>query len=57
MPSSVTVRNLLKLIFVFQPSFGHDSIGGFIATGSTHDTINVDHTVFADWAHLLAASA
>ena len=42
--------------FVFQPSFGHDTITGYVASGAGADTINVDHTEFADWAHLLAGA-
>jgi len=42
--------------FVFQPSFGHETIDGYVASGTNVDEIDVSHTVFADWAHLLAAS-
>ncbi|TPI51519.1 calcium-binding protein, partial [Mesorhizobium sp. B3-1-8] len=42
--------------FVFQPSFGNDTINGYTASGTNADLISIDHSVFADWAHLLAAS-
>jgi hypothetical protein len=42
--------------FVFAPSFGHETITGYVASGAGADTINIDHTEFADWAHLLAGS-
>ncbi|MBY5790046.1 hypothetical protein HFN56_07655 [Rhizobium leguminosarum] len=42
--------------FVFSPNWGHDTITNFVATGTAHDTIRIDHGVFADWASLLAAS-
>ena len=35
---------------------GRDTISGFIASGTGHDTLQIDHTVFADWAHLLGAT-
>lgn len=35
---------------------GKDTISGFIASGTGHDTLAIDHTVFADWAHLLGAT-
>ena len=35
---------------------GKDTITGFIASGTAHDTLAIDHTVFADWAHLLGAT-
>jgi hypothetical protein len=35
---------------------GHDIISGFVASGTGHDTLQIDHTVFADWAHLLGAT-
>ena len=38
--------------FVFHPSFGHDTITDFEAA----DTIQFDHSVFVDWAHLLGAA-
>ncbi|TPI60972.1 calcium-binding protein, partial [Mesorhizobium sp. B3-1-3] len=42
--------------FVFQPNFGNDTINGYTASGTNADLISIDHTVFADWSHLLAAS-
>jgi len=42
--------------FVYLPNWGHDTITDFAATGTVHDTIRIDHSVFADWAALLAAS-
>ncbi|MBB3397890.1 Ca2+-binding RTX toxin-like protein [Rhizobium sp. BK060] len=42
--------------FVYSPNWGHDMIENFVATGAQHDTIRIDHTIFADWASLLAAS-
>lgn len=35
---------------------GKDTITGFVASGTTHDTLAIDHTVFADWAHVLGAT-
>ena len=35
---------------------GKDTITGFTATGTAHDTLAIDHTVFADWAHVLGAT-
>lgn len=35
---------------------GKDTITGFIASGTAHDTLAIDHTVFADWAHVLGAT-
>ncbi|WP_281069176.1 M10 family metallopeptidase C-terminal domain-containing protein [Rhizobium sp. CIAT894] len=42
--------------FVYSPNWGHDTIIDFMATGTAHDTIRIDHSIFADWASLLAAS-
>ncbi|CAN7610806.1 M10 family metallopeptidase C-terminal domain-containing protein [Neorhizobium sp. LjRoot104] len=42
--------------FVYLPNWGHDTITNFVATGTAHDTIRIDDSVFADWASLLAAS-
>jgi trimeric autotransporter adhesin len=38
--------------FVFHPSFGKDVVNGFNGT----DTLQFDHAIFADWAHLLGAA-
>lgn len=43
--------------FVYAPGFGQDTIVNFVAAGTAHDTIKIDHSVFADWASLLAASS
>jgi len=43
--------------FVYSPNWGHDTIIDFLATGTAHDTIRIDHSIFADWASLLAASS
>jgi serralysin len=43
--------------FVYSPNWGHDTITNFVATGTAHDTIRIDDSVFADWASLLAASS
>ncbi|MBB2688977.1 UNVERIFIED_ORG: Ca2+-binding RTX toxin-like protein [Rhizobium esperanzae] len=42
--------------FVYGANGGIDTIVGFVASGSAHDVLAVDSSVFADWAHLLAAS-
>lgn len=42
--------------FVYMANNGIDTIVGFTASGNTHDTLEVDSKLFADWAHLLAAS-
>ncbi|MGO6840471.1 calcium-binding protein, partial [Rhizobium ruizarguesonis] len=43
--------------FIYLPNWGHDTITNFAATGTAHDTIRIDHSIFADWASLLAASS
>jgi serralysin len=43
--------------FVYAPNWGHDTITNFVAAGTAHDIIKIDHTIFADWASLLAASS
>ncbi|MFS8144428.1 calcium-binding protein, partial [Rhizobium sp. BR 249] len=43
-------------VFIYLPNWGHDTITNFVATGSAHDMIRIDHSIFADWASLLAAS-
>ncbi|UIY32666.1 hypothetical protein LZK73_30235 (plasmid) [Neorhizobium galegae] len=43
--------------FVYTPGWGHDTITNFVAAGTAHDTIKMDHSVFADWTSLLAASS
>ncbi len=42
--------------FVYEPNWGHDTIMNFEVAGGAHDTIRIDHTIFADWASLLAVS-
>ncbi|MGO8396668.1 hypothetical protein ACC760_39945, partial [Rhizobium ruizarguesonis] len=32
-----------------------DTITNFVATGSAHDSISIDHSIFADWETLFAA--
>ncbi|UFW78748.1 M10 family metallopeptidase [Rhizobium sp. SU303] len=44
-------------VFVFLLNWGHDTITNFVATGSAHDTIRIDHSIFADWESLFAASS
>jgi Ca2+-binding RTX toxin-like protein len=43
--------------FIYHTGFGLDTINSFTATGSLHDILQVDKTIFADWAHLLGATA
>lgn len=45
--------------FVFQPNFGHSTLTSALSTVDPlyGNQVNVSHTVFADWAHLLAASS
>jgi hypothetical protein len=42
--------------FVFHQGFGASMIENFNPTGSSHDMLQVDRTVFADWAHLIGAA-
>ncbi|HEX7884269.1 MAG TPA: VCBS domain-containing protein, partial [Afipia sp.] len=42
--------------FVYHAGFGLDTINSFTATGTSHDVIQVDTSLFADWAHLLGAT-
>ncbi|NKL38492.1 RTX toxin, partial [Rhizobium leguminosarum bv. viciae] len=44
-------------VFVFLLNWGHDTITNFVATGAAHDTIRIDHSIFADWESLFAASS
>ncbi|KAB1109575.1 hypothetical protein F4V89_27110 [Neorhizobium galegae] len=44
-------------IFVYTAGVGHDTITNFVAAGTAHDVIEMDHAVFLDWAALLAASS
>ena len=45
--------------FVFQPNFGHSTVASALSTVDPlyGNQVDVNHTVFADWAHLLAASS
>ncbi len=43
--------------FVYMAHNGIDTVVGFTASGTSHDTLAVDSKLFADWAHLLAASS
>ncbi|WP_143540024.1 calcium-binding protein, partial [Rhizobium sophoriradicis] len=43
-------------VFVYLANWGHDTITNFLAAGSAHDTISIDHGIFADWESLFAAS-
>lgn len=42
--------------FVFHAGFGIDTISSFTATGASHDVLQFDQSLFADWAHLLGAT-
>ncbi|MGO7536520.1 calcium-binding protein, partial [Rhizobium leguminosarum] len=44
-------------VFVYLLNWGHDTITNFMATGPAHDTIRIDHNIFADWESLFAASS
>ncbi|ANL26641.1 serralysin-like metalloprotease domain-containing protein [Rhizobium phaseoli] len=43
-------------VFVYSPNWGHDTITNFVATGSAHDAISIDHNIFLNWESLFAAS-
>ncbi len=43
-------------IFVFHAGFGQGAITNFVTSGPTHDTLQFDTSMFADWAHLLGAT-
>lgn len=42
--------------FVYHSGFGKDTIASFTATGTSHDYIQIDKTLFADWTRLLGAT-
>ncbi|WP_353230932.1 hypothetical protein [Novosphingobium sp.] len=42
--------------FAFHAGFGLESVERFTASGASHDVIQFDHGVFADWAHVLGAT-
>ena len=43
--------------FVYHAGFGLDTINSFTATGTSKDVLQIDTSLFADWAHLLGATA
>ncbi|ANM22118.1 serralysin-like metalloprotease domain-containing protein [Rhizobium sp. N941] len=43
-------------VFIYLTNWGHDTITNFLATGSAHDVISIDHSIFADWESLFAAT-
>ncbi|MBX4865641.1 RTX toxin [Rhizobium bangladeshense] len=43
-------------VFIYSANWGHDTITNFVATGSAHDAIWIDHNIFADWDALFAAT-
>ncbi|MBB2793684.1 UNVERIFIED_ORG: serralysin [Rhizobium pisi] len=43
-------------VFGYSANWGHDTITNFVATGSAHDAISIDHGIFADWESLFAAT-
>ncbi|MBX4929980.1 M10 family metallopeptidase C-terminal domain-containing protein [Rhizobium binae] len=43
-------------LFVYSANWGHDTITNFVAAGSAHDAISIDHGIFADWESLFAAT-
>ncbi|ANM09260.1 MULTISPECIES: M10 family metallopeptidase C-terminal domain-containing protein [unclassified Rhizobium] len=43
-------------VFIYLTNWGHDTITNFLATGSGHDAISIDHSIFADWESLFAAT-
>ncbi|MDO3433992.1 calcium-binding protein, partial [Rhizobium sp. CBN3] len=43
-------------VFFYSSNWGHDTITNFVATGSAHDAISIDHNIFVDWESLFAAS-
>jgi VCBS repeat-containing protein len=42
--------------FLYHTGFGIDTINSFTATGTSHDLLQIDKNIFADWAHLLGAT-
>ena len=43
-------------VFAFHAGFGRETVSAFTASGARHDTLQFDHSVFADFAHLLGAT-
>jgi hypothetical protein len=43
-------------IFAFHAGFGKEVVDSFTASGTSHDVLQFDKGVFADWAHLLGAT-
>ena len=41
--------------FVFKPGFGNTSVTDFKVSGISHGTIEIDHSIFANWSALDAA--
>lgn len=44
-------------MFIFDPSFGKDTITDFAAGGSSVDVVEFDDDVFADFASVLTAAS
>jgi VCBS repeat-containing protein len=42
--------------FAYHAGFGSDTINAFTASGTKHDVLQFESTVFSDWAHLLGAT-
>jgi VCBS repeat-containing protein len=42
--------------FAFHAGFGQETLYSFTATGTSHDTLQFDSSLFADWSHLLGAT-
>ncbi|MCW1408803.1 rhizobiocin, partial [Rhizobium sp. 1AS11] len=51
----ILIGGVASDFFIYSPNWGHDTITNFVATGTAHDTIRIDHSIFADWASLLGA--
>ncbi|WP_280174254.1 calcium-binding protein [Agrobacterium rosae] len=44
-------------VFVYTPGFGQDTITNFAATGNAQDIIQMDKSIFADWAAILMGTS
>ncbi|MBY5403439.1 M10 family metallopeptidase [Rhizobium leguminosarum] len=55
--NDMLIGGMLDDVFVYSPDWGHDTITNFKASGTAHDVIRIDDSVFSDWASLLAASS
>ena len=42
--------------FIFHAGFGKETVTNFTTSGAAPDVLQFDHSVFADWAHLLGAT-